>query len=151
MPEFETSLVVDCPLERAFDFLLRPANIAQIAPPDLGLVFTDAPDVLTLGCRFEFKVQTFGQIQTMVHEITALEPGRQITETQIKGVLGSWVHDHLFETDAQGKLVIIDRIEFEPPRGMLGLLVTASKILDQLDDGYFYRHQQLKKLLSAAP
>ncbi|MBS0262644.1 MAG: hypothetical protein JSS02_11890 [Planctomycetes bacterium] len=150
MPVFETEVVVDCPLERAFDFLLRPANIAQIAPPDLGLVFTDAPEVLALGTRFEFKVQTFGQIQTMIHEITTFEPGRQITETQVKGILGSWVHDHIFEQNAKGQVVIIDRIDFNPPPGMLGLLVTGNKILDQLDDGYYYRHQQLKKLLSAS-
>jgi ligand-binding SRPBCC domain-containing protein len=149
MPVFDTSITLDCSLNQAFEFLLRPANIALIAPPDLGLAFTDAPEVLSLGTRFEFKMQAFGQVQTVLHEITQFEPDRQITETQIKGTLGHWVHDHLFETNEQGQVVLIDRIDFNPPPGMLGLLVTANKILDQLDDGYYYRHRQLRKLLSA--
>ncbi len=150
MPVFETSVTLDCPLDRAFEFLLRPANIALIAPPDLGLAFIDAPEVLELGSRIEFKVQTFGQVQTMLHEITQFEEGRQITETQIKGLLGHWIHEHKFEAQGEGQVVVVDRIDFNPPPGMLGLLVTANKILDQLDDGYFYRHRQLQKLLSAA-
>lgn len=149
MPVFETSITLDCPLNQAFEFLLRPANIALIAPPDLGLAFTDAPEVLALGSRFEFKVQAYGQLQTMLHEITQFEHGRQITETQLKGLLGHWIHEHKFETNDAGQVVVIDRIDFNPPPGMLGLLVTADKILDQLDDGYYYRHRQLQKLLSS--
>jgi len=149
MPVFETSVTLDCPLNQAFEFLLRPANIAMIAPPDLGLAFTDAPEVLALGSRFEFKVLAYGQVQTMLHEITHFEHGRQITETQIKGLLAHWIHEHKFETNGAGQVVVIDRIDFNPPPGMLGLLVTANKILDQLDDGYYYRHRQLQKLLSA--
>ena len=34
MPKFETSVTLACPRERAFDFLLRPANVARIAPPE---------------------------------------------------------------------------------------------------------------------
>lgn len=149
MPVFETSVTLECPAERAFDFLLRPANIARISPPDLGLAFVNAPDVLKFGSQFEFKVQAYGHVQTMLHEITQLEPGRLITETQIKGLLGHWVHEHKFEARGEGLVAVIDKIDFAPPPGMLGLLVTANKILDQLDEGYFHRHRQLQKLLSA--
>src|SRR5579872_2627011 len=86
MPIFETSVTLDCPRERAFDFLLRPANVARIAPPDLGLSFTRAPEIVELGSRIEFKVQGFGQVQTMVHEITELVHPRQITERQIREI-----------------------------------------------------------------
>ena len=147
MPVFETSITLDCPIEQVFEFLLHPANVALIAPPDLGLAFTDAPEVLKLGSRFEFKVQAFGQIQTMIHEITRFEPGKLVTETQVKGLLGHWIHDHKFESLDDGQTVVVDCIDFSPPPGMLGLLVTANKILDQLDDGYYYRHRQLQKLL----
>src|SRR5579872_2363591 len=99
MPIFETSVTLDCPRERAFDFLLRPANVARIAPPELGLSFIDAPEIVELGSRIEFRVQGFGQIQTMLHEITGLEHPERITETQIRGLFASWVHEHAFETN----------------------------------------------------
>jgi ligand-binding SRPBCC domain-containing protein len=149
MPVFETSVTLDCPRERAFDFLLRPANIARISPPELGLAFTSAPEVVELGSRIEFKVQGFGKVQTLVHEITGLVHPEKITETQIRGLFSRWVHEHLFETNASGQVVVTDRIEFEPPGGLLGFLVTAGRILDQLEEGFDHRHEQLQKLLAA--
>lgn len=150
MPVYETSVTLDCPQERAYEFLLRPQNIALISPPDLGLAFTKAPEVLDLGSEFEFKVQAYGHILTMVHKITELVPLRQITESQVKGFFGSWVHTHSFETNDKGQAVVSDHIDFKPPGGMLGLLVSANKILDQLDEGYHYRHKQMQKLLAEA-
>jgi ligand-binding SRPBCC domain-containing protein len=150
MPVYETSVTVDCPQKRVYEFLLRPENIARISPPELGLAFTKAPEVLDLGSEFEFKVQAYGQVLTMVHKITELVHLRQITETQVKGFFGHWVHTHFFEANDTGQVTVRDRIDFKPPGGMLGLLVSASKILDHLDEGYHFRHKQLQKLLAEA-
>jgi ligand-binding SRPBCC domain-containing protein len=148
MPVYETSVTLDCPQERAFEFLLRPENIARISPPEIGLAFTKAPEVLDLGSEFEFKVQAYGHVLTMVHKITELVNLRQITEVHVKGFFGSWVHTHSFATNDEGRAIVSDRIDFKPPGGMLGLLVSANKILDQLDEGYHYRHKLLQKLLA---
>jgi ligand-binding SRPBCC domain-containing protein len=148
MPVYETSVTLDCPQERAFEFLLRPQNIVKISPPDLGLAMTKAPEVLDLGSQFEFKVQAYGHVLTMVHKITELVHLRQITETQIKGFFGRWVHTHSFAANDRAQVIVSDRIDFNPPGGMLGMLISANKILDQLDDGYHYRHKQLQKLLT---
>lgn len=149
MPVFETSVTLDCPRERAFEFLLRPANIVRISPPELGLAFTSAPEIVELGSRIEFKIQGFGQVQTLVHEITRLVHPEQITETQVRGLFSRWVHEHIFGTNTSGQVVVTDRIEFEPPGGLLGFLVTAGRILDQLEEGFEHRHAQLQKLLAA--
>jgi ligand-binding SRPBCC domain-containing protein len=148
MPVFEASVALDCPRERAFEFLLRPANVALISPPELGLSFINPPEVVELGSRIEFKVQGYGQVQTMVHEITGLVHLQQITETQIRGLFASWIHEHAFETNDRGQVVVIDRIDFQPPAGILGLLISADKILEQLEDGFAHRHAQLQKLLA---
>ena len=150
MPVYETSITLDCPLERAYEFLLRPQNIILISPPEMGLAFTRAPEVLDLGSEFEFKVQAYGQVISMIHKITELVPLRQITETQVKGFFSQWIHTHSFAANDQGQVAVSDRIDFKPPGGMLGLLVSANKILDQLDEGYHYRHKQLQKLLAEA-
>lgn len=148
MPVFETSVTLDCPRERAFDFLLRPANVARIAPPDLGLSFIRAPEIVELGSRLEFRIQGYGQVQTMIHEITALVHPQKIIETQVKGLFASWIHEHSFESNGRGEAVVVDRIDFRPPAGLLGLLITAAKISDQLEEGFAHRHLQLKKLLA---
>jgi ligand-binding SRPBCC domain-containing protein len=148
MPLFETSVTLECPRERAFEFLLRPANVALISPPEMGLSFTSAPEVVELGSRLEFKVQGYGQVQTMVHEITNLVHPEQITETQIRGLFAKWVHEHSFEMNERGQVVVIDRIDFKPPAGLLGLLITSNRILEELEDGFAHRHRQLQKLLA---
>jgi len=150
MPVFETSVALDCPQERAFDFLLQPANIARIAPPELGLSFVSAPETLELGSLMEFKIQGYGHVQKMVHEITDLVRPTVFTEAQIRGLFASWVHEHAFETNDRGQAVVIDRITFLPPAGLLGLLVTSRKILEQLEEGFDHRHAQLQKLLTEA-
>jgi ligand-binding SRPBCC domain-containing protein len=151
MAVFETSVTLDSPPERVFDLLLLPATHLRLSPPDAGLNFTDFPPVLALGSRFEFRIQSWGTIQQIVHEVIEFDRPRGFTERQVRGPLKSWRHEHRFEPTASGQVVVTDRIEFEPPGGLVGLLVTESKILDKLEDGFFYRHGQLRQLLEATP
>lgn len=148
MAQFETRVAIACPPEKAWDFLVRPANLKLITPPDVGLHLVEAPEVLELGSKLLFKVQGWGQVQQFLHEITAFEANKQLSEEMVKGLFGRWVHDHVLTTDANGETVITDRIEFEPPSGLLGFLVNKKKILEYLDDGFDHRQKQLKKLLA---
>lgn len=147
MAVFETSLVLNAPLERVFDFAIRPENIARISPPVLGLRFVNPPDEYKLGSKFEFKVQAWGTVQTSHFEIVEFDRPNLFVEIQLKGPMKSWRHEHRFASNAEGHTVVSNRIEFAPPGGLVGMLVTESKILDSMEDGFFHRHQQLKKLL----
>lgn len=146
MAVFETRVAVGSPVDSVFDFLLRPANAVRISPPDLGLVLVEAPEIIVPGSRMSFKVQRWGQVISMLHEIVSVTPPSGFVEQQVNGPFRSWVHHHLVEPTAEGT-VIIDRIEFEPPGGLIGLLVTRQKILEQLEDGFAHRHEQLQQLL----
>ncbi len=57
-----------------------------------------------------------------------------------------WIHDHLFEATPEGGVRVIDRIEFEPPSGLAGLLVTEDRIRSSLEDGFDHRYLQLETL-----
>ncbi len=146
MAEFERSVSVSSPLEEVFDFLLRPENIVKISPPEMGLNFVNALEVVSLGSVMEFKVLARGQVQHIAHEITHFDHPTQFIEKQVKGPFKLWEHVHAFEAEGDS-VVIIDRISFEPPGGLIGLLVTEQKILESLDDGFSHRHEQLQKLL----
>ena len=150
MAVFETSLVLNVTREQAFDFLIRPANHERISPPELGLRFVNPPDELALGTKFEFKLQAWGMVRSATHEIIRFERPLIYVERQIQGSLKSWQHEHRFEVNSAGQVVITDRIEFAPPGGLTGMLVTESKLRENLEDGFHYRHQQLKKLLEGA-
>jgi len=147
MALFEARVTLPCTQREAFDFLLRPANVALISPPQLGLCFVDAPEVVSQGDRLKFRVQGFGQIREGEHEISRIVEHSQVTERQIVGLFKLWVHEHKFETNSNGEAVVIDQIDFESPGGILGLLVTKDRVLDQLEEVFDHRHARLQKFL----
>ncbi len=147
MAVFETSLILDATPEQAFDFLIRPANHEKLSPPGVGLRFVNPPEVYALGTQFEFKIQAWGIVQTMTYEIVEFQRPGIFIERQIQGPMKHMQQEHRFEIDKNGQLVITDIIEFTPPGGLLGLMATESKILENLEDGFYHRHQQLRKLL----
>lgn len=149
MAQFETSITVDCSREKLFDLLATPRIHERLSPPDVGLRFINPPERLVLGTRFQFKIQAWKMIQTVTHEITEYEAPHRFVEQQVQGALKKWIHEHLFEETADGKTTMIDRIEFLPPGGLIGALATEDRILDQLEDGFFHRHQQLRKILAS--
>lgn len=146
MASFETSVRLRAPIDEVFDFLARPANVKEISSPKLGLSFTDAPEVVTAGCKVEFKVQNLGLVQEMTHEFSVVESPNVIQEIQIKGPLKMWVHDHLFEATPAGGVTVIDRIAFEPPSGLMGMMVTADRLIEQLEEGFDHRYMRLEEL-----
>jgi hypothetical protein len=40
--------------------------------------------------------------------------------------------------------VAIDRIQFVPPGGVAGMIMTASRLLENLDEAFDYRNEQLE-------
>ena len=147
MPLLESSVSIRCPVERAFDFLTLSDNFTKIVPPDLQLRMVQSPGRLSLGSRFEVQVMGFGIPQNVIYEITEFVHPHRFQESQVKGPLGRYVHVHTLAQDEDGTVLVTDRIEFEPPGGMLGFLLTADRLKASLEQGLMHRHRELKRLL----
>jgi ligand-binding SRPBCC domain-containing protein len=147
MPQFETSVPIGCTAEAAFEFLIRPTNVALISPSNVSMKIIDAPERFSLGSRFEFHLGGFGPPQHVIYEISHFDPTNAFTETQLKGPLKVWVHEHLVVSDGNAGVLVTDRITFEPPGGMLGFLITEERIFDTLKSGFDHRHGELKRRL----
>ena len=147
MAEFEMSVEINRPAQIVFDFLVRPANLERISPPGAEMEFIDPPEVFAAGTVFEFHLGGFGPVQRIKHEITELQAPLRYVETLLKGPLQAWVHEHIIEPKSDSEVVVIDRIEFEPPGGFVGFLVNEDKILHSLRKGFAHRHRELKRLL----
>ena len=145
MESFEARVELPCSIESVFDLVSSPEGIKKISPPEIGLFFTNAPDRYELGTKVEFKIQAMGLVRKLTHEITAFDNPNSFTEEQIDGPFRHWVHEHHLEVRAGGGCVVIDRIQFLPPGGVAGMIMTASKILEGLEDGFDYRHEQLEQ------
>ncbi len=146
MPIFESRTDLHASVEQVFDYLIRPANLQAIAPPEMQFVFVMPPEVIKLGSRLTCKAQAYGMIQELTYEIVELKSPSQFREKMVEGPLRLWLHDYILEPHASSDHVtLINRIEFEPPGGLLGFIVTADKILEALDDGFDYRRKVLQK------
>ena len=148
MAFFEASVELDCSQDEIFKFLTSTSNIEEISPPEIGLQFVNTAEVLKLGERLEFQVVHFGQIQKIIHEITRFEPSELFVESLVEGPLPKWEYTHRFEKNGMG-VVVIDEIEFEPPGGLIGLLISEQKLLDNLEDGFDHRYRCLEKHFSS--
>jgi ligand-binding SRPBCC domain-containing protein len=146
MPVFETETLLACPPAAVFDFLARPANLARVSPPELHLKLVDGPERLALGARITVQGSKFGIPQKITNAITAFEEGVSFTDAQVQGPFAKFIHTHRVESAAGGTRML-DRIEYEAPGGLIGLLLTNDRIRKDLEVLAAYRTRRFKELL----
>ena len=123
---------------------MNPQNAKKISPEDMDLEFVNAPDRMTDGCEIEFRATSFGTRHSAKHKIT-LTGECSFTEEQTDGPMRAWTHKHRFEATPDGQTRIIDEIEFTPPGGLVGLIVTESRIRAKLKDAFKIQHAALQQ------
>ena len=146
MPESVSSSILDCSAAELRAFLGRTANLPQISNPDLELEILSAPEIVTLGRRIEFRITAFGFKQRATHEYVNVEE-LQIIEDQVEGPLRVWKHAQQIEIITASQCRLTDRVEFEPPGGMLGYLLTEAKVLTSIQDGMQIRYDALSDII----
>jgi ligand-binding SRPBCC domain-containing protein len=99
-----------------------------------------------LGSRITVKGRRAGVAQHLVSEVTAFEPGRSFVEEQRQGPFRRWAHTYRFEAQADGGTLLTEEIDYEPPGGVLGLLLTAEKIERDLAAVYAFRRETWAEL-----
>lgn len=145
MASYHTETIVAAPPEDVFDFLIRPENVIRVTAPSSGLKPVKAPEILEQGSRIELELNGFGPPQRFLYEVTEFDRPRRFTETLVKGPLSAFRHEHVFEATPEGTRVL-DLVEFKPPGGMLGFLVTEDRIRQGLVSGLRFRYEELGKI-----
>ncbi len=143
MPHFETVEDFSAPLSRVFDFFSRPANLPKISPPELHMQLVSGPEQLHLGAVFTLQGRRWGLSQRVVSQVTVWEPEQRFVDEQREGPFPKWIHAHQFEALPDGGTRVTDRIEYEPPGGMLRFLLTAAAVERDLKWVFGYRREKL--------
>ena len=144
MAEFETRLELATTVEDLFDYLIRPANMVELAPPGTSIRLINAPEILETGCHVEFDVTGLGPTQRFLHEIVECERPGRIVERQLQGPFRSFHHEAELTRVEADSVLLIDRIRFDPPGGLVGLLLTEDRIRRFLETGYAHRHAEMR-------
>lgn len=145
MGSYRAEVLLAAPAEEIFDFLIRPENVIRVTAPNAGLKPVAAPEIFEQGSRIELELTGYGPPQRFLYEVTEFLRPDRFTETLVKGPLKSFRHEHVFEVTPNGTLVS-DRVEFQPPGGMLGFLVTEDRIRQGLQHGLKFRYEELTRI-----
>src|SRR5262245_7981338 len=132
MAVFEVVTLVVRPADEVFAFLAQPANLIRVSPPELQMTLVDGPPRLQQGARITVQGRRWGVAQRIVSEVTAFEPNVLLVDEQREGPFKKWIHSHRLEPH-DGGTRMTDRIEFEAPGGLLGLLVSEKRIREELE------------------
>jgi ligand-binding SRPBCC domain-containing protein len=143
-----SSTILTCPPPVLRSFLGRPANLPQISNPELELEVLSAPPEVIVGERIEFRITAYGFKQRATHEYL-IASQELIVESQIEGPLRAWRHSQRIELAGGDACRLIDEIDFEPPGGMLGFLLTEARIRESLEEGMDFRYSTLQELIDS--
>jgi ligand-binding SRPBCC domain-containing protein len=150
MPVFQSSQTFPRPVADVFDFFCQPANLLRVSPPELHMRLIEAPPRIQLGSRVTLEGRRYGVPQRIVSEVVVFEPHDVFADDQREGPFRKWLHHHRFEA-VPGGTRVADQIEFEPPGGILGLMLNAAAIERDLDWLFEYRRQKLREILGDPP
>jgi ligand-binding SRPBCC domain-containing protein len=145
MPHYTATIEIARPVGDLFAFFSRPKNLVQLAPADLNLELLTAPEIMAVGSRLTWKGKRYGMSQQIVQEVASFDLDKLIIVEQKEGPFARWVHAHQFAPSGVGTL-IVEKIDFEPPGGMLGFLITADGIRKDLEKLFAFRQKKLAEL-----
>ncbi|MFI6763864.1 cyclase [Micromonospora sp. NPDC050417] len=86
---------------------------------------------MALGETVTWAARHFGITWRMTSRISAYDRPYRFVDEQVSGPFRHWYHEHLFQdapaggADAAGGTVMVDRIEFTAPAGLIGRVVTT--------------------------
>src|SRR5262245_58873546 len=145
MPRYTVTLEIARPVPDMFAYFTKPRNLAQFTPPDYNLELVTGPEVLALGERIVWQGRRWGVTQKLIQEVATFDLEKLIVVEQKQGPFKRWVQAHHFEPSTAGTR-IIEKIDYEPPGGMLGFIVTANSIRSELENVTAYRAKKLAEI-----
>jgi uncharacterized protein (TIGR01777 family) len=149
LPLFERELRLPQSAEEVHAWHLREGAFERLTPPGSGVTIVDGHGAVTEGDVRTLSVPVVGCLRRRwVARHRDFVPGRRFVDEQVEGPFASWVHEHLFEPDAEGGCVHRDRIRYREPLGLVGALLAGGRIRAQLDELFAFRHRRLARDLA---
>lgn len=141
---------IEVGLEKAWAFFSDPNNLSKITPPSMGFNITSEPtNKVYPGQIITYIVNPFPMVPTnWVTEITQVKEQEFFIDEQRVGPYTMWHHEHFFEKISETRTLIIDKISYQVPLGILGRLVEPFLVRPQLKKIFNYRQEVIEKVLN---
>ncbi len=146
MSVFERSFKVKAPLSEVVAFHDNPVSLAAITPPPVRVTIQRFDRPVRAGSRVVFRLSVGPFGVTWDGAIAEYVDQKYFRDVQTKGPFGAWSHTHAFKAEADGTRVI-DRVEYEPPFGLIGKLLDPILVRPSLAFMFHYRARKTRELL----
>ncbi len=146
MPVFEHSFMVKATLHEVAVFHDDPVSLSAITPPPVRVTIQRFDKPVRAGSRviFRLSVGPFGV--TWNGTIAEYVDQKYFRDVQNRGPFGAWSHTHAFAAEAKGTRVS-DRVEYEPPFGLVGKLLDPILVKPSLAYMFGYRSRKTREIL----
>jgi hypothetical protein len=135
--------------ERVFGFHEQPDALLLLIPPWEKAVVIQSAAISKVGSRAIIETKVLGPIAVRwIAEHSAYDPPHFFEDVQVKGPFRFWRHRHLVQAREDGA-VLRDEIEYEPPLGFIGRMLSGPFIENRLRRLFDYRHEVTRKWCEA--
>ena len=150
--EYASNLKADP--RKVFEFHLQPKNISRVNPWWVRVVSLQSSEQIVAGTKIHLKVRSMGLPQTWEVTVQEVEdfsgtPGRaHILDVAQRGPFPYWRHLHEFWAAPDGTTGLVDRVEFLPPGGLVGVLLLPliRKVFTEM---FRARHEATRKIFES--
>jgi ligand-binding SRPBCC domain-containing protein len=134
------------PPEELFPFFADAHNLENITPSTLNfkILSVSTPQIQS-GTLIEYSLNIRGVPVKWKTEIQNWNPPHEFVDNQLKGPYKLWHHTHTFLPLGKGTLMI-DRVRFKPPLGILGWLTSITLVRKEVSGIFAYRREVIHKL-----
>ena len=141
---FASAQFVRRPLEDVFPFFAEARNLEAITPSWLNFRITSqsTPDVRA-GTLIRYRLKVHGIPASWLTLIERWDPPHAFADRQLRGPYSKWFHTHEFHS-LRGGTLLLDRVQYRPPLGLLGLLVAGRWVSAQVREIFGYRYQAIE-------
>jgi ligand-binding SRPBCC domain-containing protein len=150
--QLRTEQKIPTSIDKVWDFISSPRNLAKITPEYMGFTVTNEPiaEKMYPGQIISYKVSpVLGIPMTWVTEITQVRDREYFVDEQRVGPYAMWHHEHFIEEVNDG-VMMRDIVSYAPPLGFLGQIANAVFIKRQLQQIFDYRFQAVVREFGTA-
>jgi ligand-binding SRPBCC domain-containing protein len=145
---FKQTQFIPATVDTVWDFFATPDNLNHLTPPEVNfekLLMTGGNNMYP-GQLIAYKLSPFPFLRVRwTTEITQVVPKKYFIDDQRFGPFALWHHQHFF-TEKNGGCEMIDEVSYAVPFGVLGRLVNALMVENQVKKIFQYRAGVVEKI-----